>query len=223
MGDSMTYWQHLCNRLRWWWQDKNPYDWVRFRTWDRYHVVKCDGLEPRYWEIEDRMLHAMFGLLREFVEVESAHMHQLGDGHLYKRGRSREDGIAHLDWAASLKIDWLDKDDPEYGKPSPQAKAAMEIKALYLWWVDGRPSNPTPGELSGSDAAYEELEKSGYHWWTPCVDRPHLSMFAADTQDPLYKRWSAAAKVANEIEERYHAEDEAMMKRLVAIRRSLWT
>jgi hypothetical protein len=146
----------------------------------------------------------MFGLLRTHVEVQCSC------------------GLADLDWAASQTIDWVDKDDPDYGKPSPQAESAIEIKALYLWWTRDRPARPEPGVASGSDAAYEELEKSGYKWWTRCSDT-HLMQWAADQGDPLYKKWSAAANLSNEIEERYHAEDEEMMKRLVSIRGSLWT
>jgi hypothetical protein len=212
--------------------------WVIYRTTERYHVVRCDGLRPGYHEAEEQLLHSMFGILRDYVECELA-WHELWCNFKTKKWesrkrrlmfwseyRSREVGIEHLDWAASLVYDedmGMKPGDEKYGEPTPQAEAAKEIKALYLWWVDERPKRKEPGEESGAYAAHEALDASGYQWFTPDPDNPHLSRWAQDQSSDLYKKWSECAALSHEIEERNHAEDTAMMKRLVDVRRSLWT
>jgi hypothetical protein len=137
----------------------------------------------------------------------------------------RTSGIEHLDWEAGLRHEQHETlDDSLIEKPTGQAIAASEIITLYLWWVDIRPNRPEPGDASGSYKAHEALTRSGYKWFSkPTADEPHLSEWAKDKDDPLYRVWSEKADLSHEIEERYHAEDEEMMKRLVAIRRSMWT
>jgi len=199
----------------------NTYWWVRHRTTDRYHTVRCDGLAPGYYEIEDRLLHSMFGLLREFVEHELPAQHRIRK---QSRRPDRTSGIEHLDWEISLVNDHVDKDDPEFGKPTSQAIAAAEVKVLYLWWVDERPKRREPMDESGAFDAYKKLDQSGYQWCSPPTEEdPHRSEWAKDKDDLLYQDWSAKAQLSHEIEERQHAEDEEMMKRLVAVRRSMWT
>ena len=45
--------------------------WIKYRTTDKYHVVKT-GLKPGYYECDTRILHVNFNMLKDFVEVESA-------------------------------------------------------------------------------------------------------------------------------------------------------
>jgi hypothetical protein len=177
--------------------------WLRYRIDPscRYYVVKCDGLKPGYHEIEERMLHSMFGLLRHYVE------HELED--------TAEHGLEHLDWAASLRCDDSTDDADMAGKPTPQAEAAMEVKTLYLWWTRYRPGRIDPGVASGSDEACRKC-------FPPCGNPPSND-WGKRNERPLFLDWTAKCKIHAEIEERYHAEDDAMMKRLVDIRQSLWT
>ena len=44
--------------------------WVRHRTIDRYNVIKLSSLQPGYYDIDTRILHANFELLKQFVENE---------------------------------------------------------------------------------------------------------------------------------------------------------
>lgn len=216
--------------MRFAWKLKDTTWWLRHRTINRYHTVRCDGLNPGYYEAETRMLHSMFGLLREFVEKECAWMTLISrdrpTGWLKRKlwHGTPAAGLEYLDWEIGLRHAEHQVHDPELvGKPTPQAISAQEVKYLYLWWVNIRPARLEPGDASGAYEAYDKLSGSGYQWWTPCEDNPHLRRFAKDTDDPLYKDWSAKAMLSGELEERYHDEDEAMMKRLVAVRRSMWT
>jgi hypothetical protein len=50
---------------------KNIERWIAYRTYDKYHIVKT-GLKPGYRDITWRLPCAMFTLIEEFVEYESA-------------------------------------------------------------------------------------------------------------------------------------------------------
>jgi hypothetical protein len=102
--------------------------WVRYRTINRNHVIKIRSLEPGWMDRDERMLHANFQILVDYVEIELARNE-------YKTPsvgkRDREKGLAHLDWEIN--------DDACKRGPSPtQSEAAKEKKSLYLWWVDYR-------------------------------------------------------------------------------------
>lgn len=150
-------------------------------------------------------MHGMFAVLTEFVEKELAwHSWCMSDKntglcrfrskfwrrHIY----DRKAGLEHLAWEKTLTRGWAHTQE-EKRLPSPQAEAAMEIEALYLWWKDVRPLRQDP------------MEESGY--WSPL--------------SPDHRGTTEQAILTNEIEERNHAEDNAMLKRLVDIRRSMWT
>lgn len=45
------------------------YYWIRWRTFDRYHIVKTD-LDPGYYDVDEIMFRACFALLGRFVEEE---------------------------------------------------------------------------------------------------------------------------------------------------------
>ena len=47
---------------------KDIYWWFAHRTFDRYDRVKLRFLKPGYYGVHDRMVHAMFTLLCEYIE-----------------------------------------------------------------------------------------------------------------------------------------------------------
>lgn len=76
-------WSHIDHQGRWYfplvkgvWNGLNKlYDferWLAYRTYEKYHVVKMDPRITgyRYMDVDDRMFHAMFALLGEYVEIE---------------------------------------------------------------------------------------------------------------------------------------------------------
>jgi hypothetical protein len=143
--------KRMLQRRPWKWIDE-AYWWVRYRTWSRYHVVRTD-LSPGYTEPETRMFHAMMTILVDFVERELAWMSWCCE---YPRGSKPKlpcpaRGLAYLDWEIGLKMDErmsVYPEDPEYGQPTPQAKCAAEIKAIYLWYreVYQKRNDPYEGE-----------------------------------------------------------------------------
>lgn len=185
--------------------------WIAYRTYDKYHVVKCDGLKPNYHELETRLLHSAFGLLKEFVELQCAQANF--DDALPVP--SRESGMIYLDWASKLTFDkdyGMALDDPRYNQLTPQAEAAIKTRALYLWWVDERPNRRDPWVVSGyQDCDCEKLELVPGRDAYRMVECQH-----SNAQHEAY------AKI-NALEEQYDAEDTTMLKRLCDLRRALWT
>ena len=106
---------------------------VSNRFIDKVHYIKT-GLEPGEWyELDTRLLHGAFNLLVDYIEVSKAYSYQIWtlDYKNKQRHRSREHGLAHLDWEMNL----LDEDGKHF---SGQALVAQEAYALYIWWKDER-------------------------------------------------------------------------------------
>jgi hypothetical protein len=170
------------------------------------------NIKPGQWcDLSDRFLPCMFNALVDFVEVESAWMHIVWSEEnrkkfatpFYSVGRLKlsfwrcpEAGIAHLTWASSLTNDWLPEDHPEFSNPSPQAKAAREILELYYWWKQVYPFRPDPYKPFEADAGWRTMSKE--------------------------ESAKALARV-DQLEKQQEEEDTAMMKRLIDVRKALWT
>ena len=177
-------------------------DWVRYRTTRRHHIVKT-GQEPGYMDSGDQMFYASFKLLKEFVEVEKAHMWKWCEGDSDLKGADA--GVAYLKWEMGL------------GKEGGlnQAENAKEIYELYNWWMHERPNRNDPYEHPDWDRYYE-LKKEIYgergFGIATHLDTPELKKL----QDKIFGR-------AGEIEEREEKEDEEMFIRLAKVRKGMWT
>ena len=51
----------------------------------------------------------------------------------------------------------VEKDSPNFGKPTGQALRAKEIKELYLWWTVTYRARPDPYDASGWTAHCEAM------------------------------------------------------------------
>ena len=187
-------------------------------------------IKPGQWQdVGRRFLPCLFNELVDFVEVESAWMMVAFDKEAQKKyrtpwyrsgwlrwraWRSAEAGLAYLDWAASLThSDFVDEDDPLYNTPTHQAKAAKEIKELYLWWTVTYRNRPDPYEASGWSA-----------YCDACQDANDGNLSWGEDRSPELKKMSDRAhKLLQKMEAAYEKEDEAMMIRLIKVRQSLWT
>lgn len=205
---------------------------VHNRWISRSHALTSNLRRGQSYEFETRLLHAAFDELVNFVEVEVAHMHLIwADDEEKKRiaptcygcfgwlglWRSPEAGWTHLIWATALKHDaeWVSKENPEYGKPTSQAMAALETMALYKWWKEDRPKRPDPDYASGWIKYCEEREKAdkalGRDFW------------AADESDDEKARSRKILDRSYAIEQAQEDEDTEMLIRLVKIRNKIWT
>jgi hypothetical protein len=190
-------------------------------------------IKPGNWcDVGNRFLPCLFNELQDFVEVELAWSHiAWGDKEArakyeppfwasgwwrWRTWRCPQAGLDHLDWEMTLTMgdDWgVEKDSPNYGKPTQQAIKAKEIKQLYIWWTQTYRNRPDPYEASGWTAACEaqRLANGGKLSWN-------------NPKDPVLKKaQDKAHKLLQKIEADYQKEDEAMMIRLIKVRHGLWT
>jgi hypothetical protein len=221
------------------WDDLRSY--IKNRWIDQTHalVARKEHLPRGQWrDVGNRFLPCLFDSLADFVETELAWQGTWVDDkyklpfwqkfRMFRFGtwRSREAGIAHLDWELTLVYDehngcW-DKNDSIYGTPTHQAISAKEIKDLYLWWKDIYPNRPDPYDASGWSAYCDEKRNLA----SPSGDKKAdcMSLFDDSKVTPeLKKKGDKACKLLVKIEKQYEKEDTEMMVRLIKIRERLWT
>lgn len=180
-----------------------------YNRWVSKSHVLDTGFKPgSYYELDERILHALFNELVNFVEIELAWMHVIGDkkqqkkfGISGRKGRSPEAGLAYLEWASNLKCEFSSKHKDE---PSPQAISSQKIRELYTWWKN-RPNRPDPTEVSGWD---EYCQRTGQ---------------ARSRDKEENKRRMSIYKKLEKIERQYEKEDEQKLIELIKIRKHLWT
>lgn len=198
----------------------------------RTHTLTSNLKRWKWHELDTRILHCLFDELVNFVEVELAaanfrfdedarDKHKVpfwGSGWFRTRTyRNAAAGREYLDWARKLVFDetWgVGPEDENYGKLTPQAKSTQEVLELYLWWTLGRPLRKDPYDESGWSAYCDKRrEKSGNLVW---VDWNEHSLEEKEESKRLLDK-------LNEIEMKYEEEDEAMLIRLIKVRKYLWT
>jgi len=166
----------------------------RFHPQHKYHLINT-GLEYGYYEVDYRILHGCFNLLKEFVEVELARaQYYLGEKkqlprwkskRKYIRKNKKELGLKYLSYWENIKPDKNGSREGLSPKEWISARAKdRAIKELYLWWVEQRPNRKSP------------------------YDKP---------------RDKISWKTAWEVTEEYEKEDEKMLMKLIKIRNRLWT
>jgi hypothetical protein len=186
-------------------------------------------IKPGEWsDVGNRFLPCLFNELQDYVEVELAWFHIAWESKeerkkyntpfwaygwfRWRTWRCPEAGLDNLRWQMSLKLDeeWVDKNDPNYAKPTQQAVNAKEIYDLYMWWTTVYRNRKDPMDLSG--------------WSELCSrDKDPDNIFFNDISSELKEEKRIALDKCNEIELEYEKEDELMLIRLIRIRNSLWT
>lgn len=184
--------------------------WFKYRLQKRhkYHLIDTK-LEPNYYEIETRMLHGMFSLLVDYVEIEKASLQRI----LSNNNESdSEAGLRYLDWEIGLVHD--DYPDPKLkGKPTPQAETAKKVKELYLWWTVTRPNRKDLWDDEYVDKYMKNTRQS----------KDLFDMWSEEETDEEREARTAFYKRKEALEDAYDAEDTEMLIRLIKIRKQLWT
>ena len=169
------------------------------------HIVNT-RLQPGYHEIHERMLHAMFSLLQDYVEVglsSRSHNSKLTDPTLR--------GLEHLEWEIA-------------NCQGNQADAAKVIKDLYIWWTVERPQRLDPWtavEIWGKTREQKEddQKKSSFFDFRGFIVKPRPFKLGMK-QTPGEQTCGDLSFAAEEF---YNSQDTDMMIRLAEIRSSLWT
>ncbi len=172
--------------------------WIKHRTTQRYHILKT-GEKPGYLDAGERMFYASFNLLKEFVEVEKAHI--CGDEKL----KGADAGIAHLKWEMNLT--------KEEGGAN-QAALAEEVYELYIWWVHTRPNRENLNDTALAKKFYA-LEEEIYG--------TDFSISTSKDTEELKELREKYYKESTELETQYNKEDVDMFVRLAKIKDGLWT
>ena len=189
-------------------------------------------IRPGDWsDVGSRFLPCLFNELVDFIEVEKAWSHiAWGDEETrakynppfwasgwwrWRTWRCPQAGLDHLEWEMTLtNSDYVDPTDKNYGKPTPQALRAIELKELYVWWTETYRNRPDPYDASGWTDHCEAMR----------VKYPGSFFSSLNSKDPADKKASDKAhKLLRKIEAAYEKEDEAMMIRLIKVRDALWT
>jgi hypothetical protein len=125
-----------------------PADWIRYRTYDKYHVIKPKTLEAGYHSPQERIMHATFGELVTYVEVSLGWRgwpYQLKKQPRKSKANLKKYGLEHLEWEIA-----------EPTVPARQKQIAKEVKSLYIWWTEIRPNR-----ISHNDKKLKDLEALG--------------------------------------------------------------
>ncbi len=201
------------------WKFEKLSDWIRYRVFDRYHVIDTK-LKPGYHEISETLLWGSFNQLKDFVERTQAwQTYNWSEERkpypiwtkmipFYRRYKYRtfcrpDLGIKHFEWASTLD----DPSLPAIDRNEEQASAAREILKLYKWWTIDRPSRKLIPTVVYDDQGFGPLG---------CFDTD----FDKDAED--YKKHVEIVKQNNELEEKWAEEDTEMLIRLCKIRMHLW-
>lgn len=187
-------------------------------------------IRPGTWQdVGYRFLPCLFNELVDYVEQELAWWHIVWEGPEFRKKynapfwatgwfrwrtwRCKQAGLDNLEWQMSLtNKDYTDENDPTYGDPTPQARNAQEILELYTWWTEVYRNRPDPHDVSGWSAYCEMKRQRGDDFFDTKDRSPEDAEMSRIALDKL-----------QEIEQAYDDEDEAMMIRLIKIRRALWT
>jgi hypothetical protein len=222
------------------WPIRKIYDakyYINNRWVTRTHSLTAHprDIRPGTWsDVGNRFLPCLFNELVDFVEIELAWWHIAWadpeekakyNAPFYATGwfrwrtwRCPQAGLDNLDWQRSLRHDtdsgWAE-DDPNIGKPTPQAVKAQEVLDLYRWWKDVYPNRPDAHDASGW-SEYCELKRKEH-------GDTGLSFMKESANPETRALGDVALKKTHEIEQAYEAEDEEMMIRLIKVRHGLWT
>lgn len=201
----------------------------RFVT--KSHTLTSNLKRWKWHEMDERVLHCLFDELVNFVEVELAAANFRFDEEarnkykvpFWSTGwfrtrtyRNAAAGIEYLNWARNLKVDetWgVTPEDENYGNPTPQATGAQEVLELYMWWTLGRPLRKDPYDESGWTAHCSEMREGDNYFWRSWEKR---SEEEREQSEKLLEK-------LRELEQKHEEEDEAMLIRLIKVRKYLWT
>lgn len=142
LQNLIYYPSDLCYSIR---------SYLKNRYVTKTHNLKT-GLEKGEWyDLDTRILHALFNELVEFVEIELAHLSKYDRNKKYKfkNGRCIEAAYDYFEWANNLP-------EESYGT---QREDSIKIKELYEWWTKQRPYRDDPLMTITKESHGEEYYK----------------------------------------------------------------
>lgn len=187
--------------------------WYTVKNWInqyRTRTLRIQTLDATYHDADSVLMHAVFQVLVDYVEVDCAWLNVVFDRELLTwdirlkhalglEFRSRHHGVAYLQWEQELR--------DEKGKEVAQAITAKKIYDLYWWWKDARKFRIDPWSLVKARWDPE--------WFS---DTP-----VSDDDFNARELWRKQSDDAQRLEDQYYQEDTDKMKELIELRAHLWT
>jgi len=128
---------------------------IAHRTFDKYHIIKTD-LKPGYYDINIRMVSALYALVKDFVEIEMTQ----------KKGKEAivylEERIKNNFQSQINKHDEIKEDDFSYNHSDfcrcleDDSEVCLEILPIYRWIVIENPEMQIKIKKLEEDGKYEE-------------------------------------------------------------------
>lgn len=202
---------------------------IVYFTYDLYHTTKIyirnryidklqylhTGLKPgEYYDLDHRIIHALFNELVIFVEKELSHLSKSDRNKKYKfkNGRCVE---AAYDYFKSVEKNFDDA----------RTRVATEPKTSSF-----RAGHMDDYEMAINDLNQSNKIKELYQWWTitrPNRVSPYSDNSLGDIDDILdtkkIKTNRLKIQKSIDLEEKYDDEDTEMLIELIKIRNHLWT
>ncbi len=183
-----------------------PIEYVRYRTYAKYHVVKTD-LSPGYRDTDSRMLHAAMSLMVDFVEQE----------------------LAALDLYCDKNASWFERYSARYNPRWRSAKRGLrylnqsteitekKLLSIYKWWTLEYPKYESmASELleSRRDSSLNDLDLFFTASDDTIVEQRYLKQ--QEDMKAVYQQVIALENTQQKI-------TQVMLHKLIDIRESMWT
>jgi len=180
------------------------------------HIIDTK-LKPMYYDKDRLMLHGMFSLLVDFVEIECLNLYKFcmeltdEDKQLIKKGQGSKLGVKYLQYKDPESDDDVEGERELYEE---QCKKDNEILKLYFWWKKRmNREDHNEAEVTGLNAYYDYLSKK------------YNGLFNGMNNYTLEekKKCQELNKKCNDLEIKHFNKDQEMLHKLIDLRTYLWT
>lgn len=218
-------WNYYSATYRWWDPRRHKiggklwemWYYVRCFLWKRYSTVTPRFLPPTWCDRDNLLLHTSFEILMDYVENEHKHSWTVAD-------LEKELAKPVEDYQDEMSRAWCESALPY----------AKEIELLYKWWTVDRPAREA--EAGRRLDAWHKLWKRDLYRFRDANKefweerrKPQNGTYLWEGSVPQDDSWISPELVDAEAlkdqlsDQRRDEEDDEMLRRLIAVRHSMWT
>lgn len=206
------------------------------------HGLTSNLEKGQYHDMSSRMMHSLFDSFVNYIEVDEAYSYiSCGNDEVMKKYNIPfTERHSFLNWgkcypvpqAGIDKLKWemnLDAGNSQGSIwDSRQSDIAVEKMTLYTWWTVIRPARGDSWVVSGFRQFWDAMdEKYGEDFPSASKTRRRRTGWLNRGNNILTvaerKTYNKLSDAKSKLEQQWEDEDDAMLLRLVKIRRNLWT